>query len=89
MGAGRRTLAYHPERLRLSTDAGAFEVDLPPLHPGTRSVAAELLHPVGGGELVLRSAWRFYALDVSTPVGASRRGLRDLELGVRWRVTAF
>ena len=39
--------------------------------------------------IVLRAAWRFYALDVATPSGIERRGLVDAQVGVALRAGVF
>jgi hypothetical protein len=88
-GAGRRTLAHRPDRLRLDLDGGPIDVDLPPVHAATQLVAAEVLHRVGSAWLVVRGAWRTGGLDVATPDGPQRRRCVELQLDARLRVALF
>jgi hypothetical protein len=89
LGGGRLRLAYRPDHIVLDTSGGAIAVDLEPVHAWTRHVAAEVLHPLGRGALVLRGGARWYGLDVATPSGMTRENLCDLQCGVGVRVAAF
>jgi hypothetical protein len=88
LGGGRLRIAYRPDAVVLDTSGGAIAVALAPVHAWTRHVAAELLHGVGDGEIVLRAGWRWYGLDVATPAGNERRDLRDLQCGLAVRIRA-
>jgi hypothetical protein len=87
-GGGRLGLRYHPDHVELAAGGTSYAVDLEPVGAWTRHVAAEVLHPVPGGEIGLRAVWRFYALDVASPAGVTKQDARDLLLGVVLRVAA-
>lgn len=90
VGGGRLQLRYRPERLTFAVGGAEFDVGLDPFGAWTRQLAAELLHDLpGSGQLVLRTAGRFYTLDVATPNGTQRRAVRDLQVGVAIRVAIF
>jgi hypothetical protein len=89
VGGGFLGLGYRPDRVELATEAGPITVDLEPVRRFTRHVAAEVLHSVPGGEIGLRTSWRFYSLEVATPAGPESRAVRDLQLGLVLRVAVF
>lgn len=89
VGAGRMRLAYHPGQVVLATTGGAITVDLHPVNPWTRHVAAEVLHGFGASQLGVRCAWRFYALDIASPAGVRRESLSDVQASVVLRVLPF
>jgi hypothetical protein len=86
-GCGRLQLAYRPDRIVLDVGSGPIPVTLDPVGVWTWQLAAEVLHPVPGGELGLRCGWRSYALRVATPAGTESRPVRDLQLGLVLRVS--
>jgi len=89
VGVGRLAFDYRPDRVTLDVDGTPIVVDLAPVRAWTQQIAAEVLHAIPGGEIGLRGAMRFYALDVSTPAGIENRDARDLQLGMLVRVTLF
>jgi hypothetical protein len=88
-GAGRLALVHHPDRILLPFETGATAVDLPPVHAWTRHLAAEVLHGIGRCDFVLRTSWRFYAMDVASPSGIDRRRVCDVQAGVALRAVIF
>jgi hypothetical protein len=89
LGVGWLRFDYQPDRITLDAEGTPIVVELEPVGAWTRQIAAEVLHGIPGGEMGLRAAWRFYALDVSTPAGIESRSARDLQLGMLVRVTLF
>lgn len=85
-GLGRRRIGYRPDEVLLPLQGGALAVSLAPVHATTGTLAAEVLHDLGGGEVVLRAVWRRYALDLWGPDGARRHGADDVQLGMGFRV---
>jgi hypothetical protein len=89
-GAGRLTLRYHPDALALDLGGETYVVALDDVGAWTEHVAAELLHGLSGrAQIVLRTAWTFYALRIATPAGDTRQRLADLHLGLSLRVPAW
>lgn len=88
-GLGRLSLVHHPDRVLLPFETGSLAVDLPPVHAWTRHLAAEVLQGFGRCDLVLRTAWRFYAMDVASPAGVTRRDVCDVQMGVAIRAVIF
>jgi hypothetical protein len=89
LGIGRLMFDYRPDQVTLDIDGTPIVVDLAPVRAWTHQIAAEVLHAIPGGEIGLRSAARFYAVDVSTPAGVEKRDGCDLQLGMLVRVTLF
>jgi hypothetical protein len=83
---GRVSLGYRPDHVELSAGGETIGVDLDDVGAWTQGVAAELLHGwPGGTQIVLRTAWTFYALRIATPAGAATRSVHDLVIGVSLR----
>lgn len=85
-GIGRRRIAYRPDRVTLLIEGMPIPVRLEAVHLTTYTLAAEVLHDLGCGELVLRSVWRRYGLDVWGRDGVARRQASDLQFGLGFRV---
>jgi len=88
-GLGRLSLVHHPDHVLLPFESGSIAVDLPPAHAWTRHLAAEVLQGLGRCDLVLRTAWRFYAMDMASPGGVTRRDVCDVQVGVAIRAVIF
>jgi len=85
-GGGRLALRYHPEHVAVNVEGATYDVDLEPIDRWTGHLGFEVVHALAGGEVGLRSTWRFYSMEVASPSGIDKRGARDWITGLVLRV---